>query len=206
MTSTYVNVKTIMDETASSTTYFAAAQQPNTSFTMANTAFASTHNGGGAVITATTAGGSDGAKTVTLTGTDLNGNSQTEVITLPGSATDTAGTKYFLTVTSAEMSAQPAGNVSLGFNASRGMGMFGGRTALKGFTSFSGGTAGDVSFHNSSSGLLSSDTPFMQYRTNGTADNETHFNVPALGVLCTSGLVVTYTLDTIDQMNVFFNG
>ena len=51
-----------MDETASSATYFAAAQQPNTSFTMANTAFASTHNGGGAVITATTAGGSDGAK------------------------------------------------------------------------------------------------------------------------------------------------
>ena len=206
MTSTYVNVKTIMDETASSATYFAAAQQPNTSFTMANTAFASTHNGGGAVITATTAGGSDGAKTVTLTGTDLNGNAQTETITLPGSATETAGTKYFLTVTAAEMSAQPAGNVSLGFNASRGMGMFGGRTALKGFTSFSGGTAGDVSFHNSASGLLSSDTPFMQYRTNGTADNETHFNVPALGVLCTNGLVVTYTLDTIDQMNVFFNG
>ena len=133
-------------------------------------------------------------------------NSQTETITLPSSATETAGTKYFLTVTSAEMSAQPAGNVSLGFNASRGMGMFGGRTALKGFVSFSGGTSGEVSFHNSSSGLLSSDTPFMKYRTNGTADNETHFNVPALGVLCTSGLVVTYTLDTIDQMNVFFNG
>ena len=60
---------------------------------MAQTAFASTHNGGGAVITATTAGSSDGAKTVTLTGTDLNGNSQTEVITLPASATETAGTK-----------------------------------------------------------------------------------------------------------------
>ena len=179
MTLTYVNVKTIMDETASSTTYFATAARPNTSFTMANTAFASTHNGGGAVITATTAGSSDSGKTVTLTGTDLNGNAQTEVITLPGSATDTAGTKYFLTVTAAEMSTQPAGNVSLGFNASRGMGMFGGRTALKGVTSFSGGTAGDVAFHNSSSGLLSSDTPFMQYRTNGTADNETHFNIPA---------------------------
>ena len=206
MSPTFVKVKTIMDETASSTTYFAAAQQPNTSFTMAQTAFDSTHNGGGAVITATTAGGSDGAKTVTLTGTDLNGNSQTEVITLPGSATDTAGTKYFLTVTAAEMSAQPAGNVSLGFNASRGMGMFGGRTALKGFTCCSGGTAGDVAFHNSSSGLLSSDTPFMQYRTNGTADNETHFNAPGLGVLCTNGLVITYTLDTIDQMNVLYNG
>ena len=206
MASTYVKVKTIMDETASSATYFAAAQQPNTSFTMAQTAFASTHNGGGAVITATTAGSSDGGKTVTLTGTDLNGNSQTEVITLPASATTTAGTNYFLTVTAAEMSAQPAANVSLGFNTSRGMGMFGGRTALKGFTCCSGGTAGDVKFHNVSSGLTSSDTPFMQYRTNGTADNETHFNIPAPGVLCTNGLQVTYTLDNIDQMNVLFNG
>ena len=205
MASTYVNVKTIMDETAASTTYFATAARPNTSFTMANTAFASTHNGGGAVITATTAGSSDSGKTVTLTGTDLNGNSQTEVITLPGSATDTAGTKYFLTVTGAEMSAQPAGNVSLGFNNSRGMGMFGGRTALKGFTAASGGTAGDIAFHSTLE-LTTSSTPFMQYRTNGTADHETHFNIPAPGILCQEGLTVTYTLDTIDQMNVLYNG
>ena len=205
MTLTYVNVKTIMDETASSTTYFATAARPNTSFTMANTTFASTHNGGGAVITATTAGSSDSGKTVTLTGTDLNGLAQTEVITLPGSATTTAGTKYFLTVTGAEMSAQPAGNVSLGFNNSRGMGMFAGRTALKGFTCCSGGTAGDVKF-NSTSALTSSSTPFMQYRTNGSADNETHFNIPAPGVLCVDGLTVTYTLDNIDQMNVLYNG
>ena len=205
MQSTYVKVKTIMDETASSTTYFAAAARPNTSFTMANTEFASTHNGGGAVITATTAGASDSGKTVTLTGTDLNGVAQTEVITLPGSATLTAGTKYFLTVTSAEMSAQPAANVSLGFNNSRGMGMFAGRTALKGFTCCSGGTAGDVKF-NSTSALTSSSTPFMQYRTNGSADNETHFNIPAPGVLCVDGLTVTYTLDNIDQMNVLYNG
>ena len=205
MQSTYVKVKTIMDETAASTTYFAAAARPNTSFTMANTAFASTHNGGGAVITATTAGASDSGKTVTLTGTDLNGVAQTEAITLPGSATTTAGTKYFLTVTSAEMSAQPAANVSLGFNNSRGMGMFAGRTALKGFTCCSGGTAGDVKF-NSTSALTSSSTPFMQYRTNGSADNETHFNIPAPGVLCVDGLTVTYTLDNIDQMNVLYNG
>jgi len=205
MQSTYVKVKTIMDETAASTTYFATAARPNTSFTMANTAFASTHNGGGAVITATTAGASDSGKTVTLTGTDLNGVAQTEAITLPGSATTTAGTKYFLTVTSAEMSAQPAANVSLGFNNSRGMGMFAGRTALKGFTCCSGGTAGDVKF-NSTSALTSSSTPFMQYRTNGSADNETHFNIPAPGVLCVDGLTVTYTLDNIDQMNVLYNG
>jgi len=205
MQSTYVKVKTIMDETAASTTYFAAAARPNTSFTMANTAFASTHNGGGAVITATTAGASDSGKTVTLTGTDLNGVAQTEAITLPGSATTTAGTKYFLTVTSAEMSAQPAANVSLGFNNSRGMGMFAGRTALKGFTCCSGGTAGDVKF-NSTSALTSSSTPFMQYRTNGSADNETHFNIPAPGILCVDGLTVTYTLDNIDQMNVLYNG
>jgi len=205
MSATFVKVKTIMDETAASTTYFAAAGRPNTSFTMAATTFAASHNGGGAVITATTAGSSDSGKTVTLTGTDLNGVAQTEVITLPGSATTTAGTKYFLTVTGAEMSAQPAGNVSLGFNNSRGMGMFGGRTALKGFTAASGGTAGDIAFHSTLE-LTSSSTPFMQYRTNGTADHETHFNIPAPGILCQEGLTVTYTLDTIDQMNVLYNG
>jgi hypothetical protein len=205
MSATFVKVKTIMDEVAASTTYFAAAARPNTSFTMAATTFAAGHNGGGAVITATTAGGSDSGKTVTLTGTDLNGVAQTEVITLPGSATTTAGTKYFLTVTAAEMSAQPAANVSLGFNTSRGMGMFGGRTALKGFTAASGGTAGDIAFH-SNGALTSSSTPFMQYRTNGTADQETHFNIPAPGILCQEGLTVTYTLDTIDQMNVLYNG
>ena len=205
MSATFVKVKTIMDEVAASTTYFAAAARPNTSFTMAATTFAAGHNGGGAVITATTAGSSDSGKTVTLTGTDLNGVAQTEVITLPGSATTTAGTKYFLTVTGAEMSAQPAGNVSLGFNNSRGMGMFGGRTALKGFTAASGGTAGDIAFHSTLE-LTTSSTPFMQYRTNGTADQETHFNIPAPGILCQEGLTVTYTLDTIDQMNVLYNG
>ena len=205
MSATFVKVKTIMDEVAASTTYFAAADRPNTSFTMAATTFAASHNGGGAVITATTAGSSDSGKTVTLTGTDLNGVAQTEVITLPGSATTTAGTKYFLTVTAAEMSAQPAANVSLGFNTSRGMGMFGGRTALKGFTAASGGTAGDIAFHSTLE-LTTSSTPFMQYRTNGTADHETHFNIPAPGILCQEGLTVTYTLDTIDQMNVLYNG
>ena len=201
MASTYVKVKTIMDETAASTTYFATAARPNTSFTMANTTFASTHNGGGAVITATTAGSSDSGKTVTLTGTDLNGNAQTEVITLPGSATDTAGTKYFLTVTAAEMSAQPSGNVSLGFNNSRGMGMFGGRTALKGFTCCSGGTAGDVEFVD---GTPESGTTLFKSRTIGTANTVIDRTIPSEGVLFASGLVIKYTLDTTDMTTIFY--
>jgi hypothetical protein len=205
MAATHVNVKTLMDEVASSNTYFATAARPNTSFTMAATTFAAGHNGGGAVITATTAGAADSGKTVTLTGTDLVGVAQTEVITLPGSATTTSGTKYFLTVTAAEMSAQPAANVSLGFNGSRGMGIFGGRTALKGFTCASGNTAGDVSFISTST-LTSSSTAFMKYRTLGTPNTESHFTAPPLGVLCADGLYVTYTLDVTDQMNIFYNG
>ena len=206
MATGYVKVTTLMDEVAASATYFAAAQQANTSFTMAATTFAAGHNGGGAVITATTAGAGDSGKTVTLTGTDLVGVEQTEIITLPGSATTTAGTKYFLTVTGAEMSVVPAANVSLGFNTSRGMGMFGGRTALKGFTCASGGTAGDVGFHSPSTTLTTSSTPFMKYRTFGTADTESHCTVPPLGILCANGLYVTYTLDVTDQMNIFYNG
>jgi len=202
MAPTHVKVKTLMDEVAASTTYFAAAQQPNTSFTMAATEFAAGHNGGGALIQATTAGSGDSAKTVTLTGTDLVGEDLTEIITLPGSATSTAGSKYFLTVTGAEMSAQPAANVSLGFTASRGMGIFGGRTTLKGFTCASGATAGDISFSTTSGDT----TATFKYRTLGTEDTESHFTAPPLGVLFASGLYVTYTLDVTDQMNIFYDG
>jgi bifunctional ADP-heptose synthase (sugar kinase/adenylyltransferase) len=113
MSITLSNWVRVSDEVAVNTSYFCAAAQPNTSFTMAETELASTHNGGVRNVTATTAGAGDNGKTVTLTGTDSDGASLTEIITLPGSATTTAGTELFKTVTAAEMSAQPAANVSL---------------------------------------------------------------------------------------------
>jgi len=66
-----VKSKFFEDTTASSATYVAAAAQPTTTFTLANTSFGTNT---GRKITATTAGTGDGTKTVTIAGTDVNGN------------------------------------------------------------------------------------------------------------------------------------
>ena len=87
-----VKTKTFIDDNASSTTFVAAAAQPTSTFTLAATSFGTNT---GRKITATTSGSGDGSKTVTIVGTDVNGDALTEVITLPGSATTTSGTTAF---------------------------------------------------------------------------------------------------------------
>ena len=139
-----VKTKTFIDDNASSATYVAAAAQPTSTFTLAATSFGTNT---GRKITATTSGSSDGSKTVTIVGTDVNGDALTEVITLPGSATTTAGTTaFFLTITSATVSAQPAANVSLGMTADVAGGVFAGRTRVRQANVGSGGAIGNVDF------------------------------------------------------------
>ena len=84
-----VKSKTFIDTNASSGTFVAAAAQPTTTFTLAKTSFGTNT---ARKITATTTGSSDGGKTITIVGTDQNGDALTEVITLPGSTTTTSGT------------------------------------------------------------------------------------------------------------------
>ena len=69
-------------------------------------------------VSATTAGSSDGSKTVTITGTDVTDTAVTEILTLAGSASTVLGSQLFKTVTSATISAAPAANVELGVQAS----------------------------------------------------------------------------------------
>ena len=110
-----VKTKTFIDDNASSATFVAAAAQPTSTFTLAATSFGTNT---GRKITATTSGSGDGSKTVTIVGTDVNGDALTEVITLTGSAETSSGTTaFFQTITSATVSAQPAANVSLGMTA-----------------------------------------------------------------------------------------
>jgi hypothetical protein len=83
------------DTNAADVASVSANERPNTSFTIGGT---DTSGGvatfsAGRIITCTTTGTGDSGKTVTITGTDVNGDVQTEVITLPGSATTTAGAK-----------------------------------------------------------------------------------------------------------------
>ena len=124
-----VKTKTFIDDNASSATFVAAAAQPTSTFTLAKSSFGTNT---GRKITATTSGSGDGSKTITIVGTDVNGDALTEVITLPGSATTTSGTTdFFQTITSATVSAQPAANVSLGMTADVAGGVFAGRTRVR---------------------------------------------------------------------------
>ena len=101
---------------AADTDALAAAQQPSESDTAPGT-FPFTMVGGSLpptaprFVSATTAGSSDGSKTVTITGTDVTDTAVTEILTLAGSASTVLGSQLFKTVTSATKSAAPAANV-----------------------------------------------------------------------------------------------
>jgi len=66
----------------------------------------------GRVVTILSAG-NDAAKSFTVVGTDVNGDSQTESITGANAGTAT-GAAYFLTIASITAVGNPAGNVSAG--------------------------------------------------------------------------------------------
>ena len=64
----------------------------------------------------TSASGDESSKTFTVVGTDMNGNSQTEVITGPTSSATVIGTKTFRTIQSITPSANTTGNITVGFS------------------------------------------------------------------------------------------
>ena len=67
-------------------------------------------------VSITSASGDESSKTFTVVGTDMSGNSQTEVITGPTSSATVIGTKTFRTIQSITPSANTTGNVTVGFS------------------------------------------------------------------------------------------
>ena len=194
-----VKSKTFIDSNASSTTFVAAAAQPTTTFTLAKTSFGTNT---ARKITATTSGSSDGGKTITIVGTDENGDALTEVITLPGSATTTAGTTgAFLTITSATVSAQPAANVSLGMTADVFGGIFAGRTRVRQANVASGGAIGSVEVKNGSI----AGTTQLTLRTQATEGDISTVNIPQDGILYTSGAYISFSEVSCNSVTVYFD-
>ena len=188
------------DTNAASATYVAAADTPATTFTLANSSFGTNT---GRKITATTSGTGDGDKTVTIVGTDVNGDAATEVISLPGTASTTAGTTtFFLTITSATVSAQPAANVSLGMTGDVAGGIFAGRTRVRQMQVSSGGTAGNVEVKDAST----AGTTGITVRTTDTANDNTTINIPQDGVLFKNGAYVTFAETECSAVTAYFDG
>ena len=195
-----VKTKTFIDDNASSATFVAAAARPTSTFTLAASSFGTNT---GRKITATTAGTSDNGKTVTIVGTDVNGDALTEVITLTGSAETSSGTTTaFLSITSATVSAHPAGNVSLGMTADVFGSIFQGRTRVRQVNAESGGSIGSVLFRD---GSLTG-TALLTVRTGATAGDVNTVNIPQDGILYKDGAFVTFDETQCNSATVYFDG
>ena len=189
----------ISDEVVADDDFIVTAARPNTTATLANASFAS---GGARILTVTTAGTGDNAKTNTIVGTDVFDNALTEVIVSTGSAEAVDGSKYFKTITSVTSSAQFAGNIEVGSIASAAQAVGGGlRVRLKGFSIVSGGTAGVIEFIN---GTPEDGTVLFKARTIGTDNTTIDRTIPENGILFDEGLSIKYTVGTIDMMTFFF--
>ena len=196
-----VKSKFFLTTTAAGTAVVAALAQPTSTFTLTGTSFGTNI---GKQITATTAGTGDGGKTVALVGVGIDGEALEETITLPGSATTTAGTtNYFASVTSATVSAQPAANVSLGILTTSAGQVFGGPTRIRQANVYSGGAIGSVNFRTTSV----SGTALLVVRTNATEGNSTTVNIPQDGVYFpVGGAFVTFDETDCNAVTVYFDG
>ena len=201
MSITLMNWVRISDEVTADADYFVTAARPNTSATMAQTTLAAAHNGGGRNVTVTT-NGSESGISMTVTGTDVDGAAQTETIALPGSATLTAGTKIFLTVTAAEFTSQPAANITVGFGAAAGA-KIGGGGVFGSFRTTSGAAAGTCSFRTSGT----AGTVIATDKSSGTAGgNNGQVSAYGTGARLVNGLYVTYDVGDFIQIVVFYAG
>ena len=151
----------------------------------------------GRIVTILSAG-NDSAKSFTVVGTDINGDSQTESITGANAGTAT-GTKFFLTIASITAVGNPAGNVSAGVNASAADVIFQGRSRLKGIYLTGTATAGTTDFLTTSP----SGTSLMKLSSVGDADATRDVVIPDEGVVFSNGIYIQYTVSTFLTMTVF---
>jgi len=151
----------------------------------------------GRIVTILCAGDSSGI-TFTVTGTDVNGIAQEEVIT--GADTGTAtGTSYFKTITQIASSGAATGNVSAGINNSAADVIFRGRIRLKGAYIVNDAAAGTVEFNDASP----TGTTLMKVGTVASATVTRDITVPDEGVLFPNGSYAKFEVGKMESLTAF---
>ena len=151
----------------------------------------------GRVVTILSAG-DDSAKSFTVVGTDVNGDSQTESITGANAGTAT-GSSYFKTITSITAVGNPAGNVSAGINNSAADVIFAGRARLQGINMVCSGTAGTLNFLKTSP----TGTNVFKLGSVASATVTRDITVPDNGLLFDNGIYIQYTQSTFGTITAF---
>jgi len=151
----------------------------------------------GRIVTILSAGDDSGI-TFTVTGTDVNGDAQTEVITGADTGTATASS-YFKIVIQIAASGAAAGNVSAGINNSAADVIFAGRIRLKGAYIVNDAAAGTVEFNDASP----TGTTLMKVGTVASATVTRDITVPDEGVLFPNGAYAKFEVGKMESLTSF---
>jgi len=141
--------------------------------------------------------------TFTITGTDGNGDAQTEDLTGPGAAATVNSANKYLTVTSIVSDGAIATDIQagiLGTGALTGI-VFAGRTRIRGLTGTSKASAGNVVFKNTSI----TGTSLLTIPLTGAVSSMDPY-VPDNGVLFKAGAYINLTAADITGITVFYDG
>ena len=141
--------------------------------------------------------------TFTITGTDGNGDAQTEDLTGPGAAATVNSANKYLTVTSIVSDGAIATDIQagiLGTGALTGI-VFAGRTRIRGLTGTSKASAGNVVFKNTS---ITGTSLFTVPLTGAVSSIDPY--VPDNGVLFKAGAYINLTAADITGITVFYDG
>ena len=153
-------------------------------------------------ITIKSAAGNNAGNTFAITGTDGNGDAQTEDLTGPNAGAVSSANKY-LTVTSIVSDGAIATDIQagiLGTGALTGT-VFAGRTRIRGLTGTSKASAGNVVFKNTSI----TGTSLLTIPLTGAVSSIDPY-VPDNGVLFKAGAYINLTAADITGITVYYDG
>ena len=139
----------------------------------------------------------------TITGTDGNGDAQTEVLTGPNSTSTVNSVNKYLTITSIVSDGAIATDIQagiLGTGALTGT-VFAGRTRIRGITGTSKASAGNIVFKNTSI----TGTSLLTIPLTGAVASIDPY-IPDNGVLFDAGAYVNLTAADITGVTVYYDG
>ena len=154
-------------------------------------------------ITIKSAAGDNRGNDFTITGTDGNGDAQTEVLTGPNAAATVNSVNKYLTVTSIVSDGAIVTDIQagiLGTGALTGT-VFAGRTRIRGLTGTSKASAGNVVFKNTSI----TGTSLLTVALTGAVSSMDPY-IPDNGVLFKAGAYINLTAADITGITVFYDG
>jgi len=141
--------------------------------------------------------------TFTITGTDGNGDAQTEDLGGPGAAATVNSANKYLTITSIVSDGAIATDIQagiLGTGTLTGI-VFAGRTRIRGITGTSKAVAGSIVFKNTSI----TGTTLLTIPTTGAVDAIEPY-IPDNGVLFDAGAYITVPAASVTGVTVFYDG